>query len=238
MFARGVLDKLQTKLINLSIRNKYSINHSFLDDGLISHEHAWFWGMLLTDGNISISVPSGSRNNTLRWAQKYDSYPMLESIRTVIQSTHPITFLVRKLNNKLYPACELNLHSKHLATSASHLIGCMPGRKTFDLKYPESMDPIFTSSLIRGIVDGDGCWGFMRRKQQRNPTIYLSFSSASITFLQSIQKVINQECLKSSSDPGKIYGVKTYFQLNYHCQSELNEIGEWMYNTNKIDVDN
>eukprot|EP01084_Bolivina_argentea_P064150 117036_1 len=100
------------------------------------------------------------------------------------------------------------------------------------------MDPVFTSSLIRGIVDGDGSWILTRRKHQRNPAIRLSFSSASITFLQSIQKAINRECLKSSSDRGKIYSDKLYFQLQYHCQSELNEIGEWMYNANKIDVDN
>eukprot|EP01084_Bolivina_argentea_P195193 334919_1 len=233
MLARRVAGKLQTIIIKLSIRKRHSINHAFLDDGLISHKHAWFWGILLTDGSIQ-----NHKNNSLNWCQKYDSYPMLDSIRTVIQSTHPIAFNMTTTKSKMYGQCHLNLQSKHLALAASRLIGCSPTRKSFDLKYPNSIDPAFTSSLIRGIVDGDGCWGFMRRKQQRNPTIYLSFSSASITFLQSIQKVINQECLKSSSDPGKIYGVKTYFQLNYHCQSELNEIGEWMYNTNKIDVDN
>eukprot|EP01084_Bolivina_argentea_P064151 117037_1 len=97
------------------------------------------------------------------------------------------------------------------------------------------MDPVFTSSLIRGIVDGDGSWEFRRT----TASIALSISSANITFLQSVQKAINEMCLKSCSEAGLIYhkGANA-FQLNYLKQSECNQIGEWMYNTNKIDVDN
>eukprot|EP01084_Bolivina_argentea_P195191 334915_1 len=229
MLAPRRIGKLQT-LFNLSIRRKHSINHSFLDNGLISHQHAWFWGMLLTDGNIS--------RYSLRWNQKYDSYLLLDSIRTVIQSTHPIAFEVKQTKNKLYAACYLAMHSKQLTTTACSLIGCLPKRKTFDLKYPDSMNPVFTPSLIRGIIDGDGSWVMQRRTKTNYPMIYLTLSSANITFLQSVRNAINLMCLESRSDLGKIYSNKTYFELKYHCQSECNQIGEWMYNNNKMDVNN
>eukprot|EP01084_Bolivina_argentea_P195194 334922_1 len=233
MLALSGIAKLQT-VFNLSVRRKHSINHSFLDNGLISHKHAWFWGMLLTDGNVQAT----NNRYTLRWNQKYDSYPILDSIRTVIQSTHPIAFGAQKLKSKIYPTCTLELYSKHLATTAFDLIGCAPGRKTFDLIYPDSIDPAFTSSLIRGIVDGDGCWGFDFQRKHNNPQIILAFSSASVTFLQSVRKAINSICLESEADLGGIYSDKSCFRLRYHRKSELNQIGEWMYNTNTTDIDN
>eukprot|EP01084_Bolivina_argentea_P042155 77763_1 len=190
--------------------------------------------MLLTDGNITTS-----RNRyTIRWGQKYDSYPMLDSIRTVTQSTHHIAFGTQKVKSKIYPTCNLALASKHLTITAHGLLGCSPGRKTFDLIYPHSIDPAYASSLIRGIVDGDGCWVLDFKRTQNNPRIYFSLCSASITFLQSVRKVINGICLESSSDLGRIYPTGSNFRLNYHCKSELNQIGEWMYNTNKTDIDN
>ena len=34
--------------ISTGTERKYSINHAFLDNGIISHQHAWFWGLVQT----------------------------------------------------------------------------------------------------------------------------------------------------------------------------------------------
>eukprot|EP01084_Bolivina_argentea_P141393 248455_1 len=70
---------------------KYSINHQLLDNGLVSHEHAWFWGMVLTDATITCPEKN-DKFRAIKWHQKYDSYNMLDKLRSIAGSDHPIIF--------------------------------------------------------------------------------------------------------------------------------------------------
>lgn len=198
-----------------------------MDNGIVSHQHAWLWGMLLTDGHIA----ARPRNHSIRWRQKYDSYTVLEKLRNIIGSTHNITFVPNGKNGK-YMASLLNITNKNLALTAIGILGCHPSRKTFDLKFP-NVDPAFLPSLIRGIHDGDGSWSFNCRKYAQLKFVIVS---ANVRFLESIKSCINKYALQTDADAGKLclHGNNCYV-LNYTAQSHIQTIGNWMYNSEYMD---
>eukprot|EP01084_Bolivina_argentea_P267572 454223_1 len=214
-----------TANINLTVyqtiyRKTYNINHQLLENPFESHDKCWFWGMLLTDGRIN--------RTDLRWRMKYDSYPMLQYLRDTANSTHPI-FLDAQPDGK-YPNCELSLNSVKLAKRATKLMGCVPGRKSFEAVLPNEIHPEMLPTLIRGIVDGDGSWSF----NLRHGRIDFRIIAANLSLLVSIKSVIKRECLRSSKDPGTIYknnNAGTVWELRYCKQSECKHIGEWLYET-------
>eukprot|EP01083_Nonionella_stella_P181296 648918_1 len=124
---------------------KYSINHDFLENGVISHQHAWFWGMFLSDGSLCCPHKA-NKQEMIGWYQKYDSYPMLETLRSVCESTHPITFDGR---DGKYFSCSLSLCSVKLAQQARTMLGCDANRKTFDLSFPTGIEDIYLAAMIR-----------------------------------------------------------------------------------------
>eukprot|EP01083_Nonionella_stella_P229719 812766_1 len=191
---------------------KYCINHDFLDNGLISHKHAWFWGLFLTDGSIHCPHANGTPRGLI-WSQKYDSYPMLETLRSVCGSTHPMIFGTRTDGISLY--CLLSLYSSKLACTAQQMLGCVAYRKTFDLVFPE-MEEQYLPSIIRGIFEGDGSWVINRVA----PYAYMRFSitSASFNFLRTIQRVINEHGLNTIQNTGKIYSHGKHYELLYTRQ--------------------
>ena len=210
----------------------YAINSSFLDNGITSHEHAWFWGMLLTDGYIRIS----SKTREVSWHQKYDIYPTLEKIRNIAGSTHPITFSIPSSQGD-YVSCRLIITSTRLATQAQILLGCHQSRKTFELQFPADVDPALMPSLIRGIHDGDGCWEISLSKIQSESSMTFSIASANAEFLRSIQVCINQHALNTSGKIGSIISEKgkRCGYLKYFKQELLQAIRRWSYRVDNLD---
>eukprot|EP01083_Nonionella_stella_P188441 694620_1 len=129
-----------------------------------------------------------------------------------------------------YFCCHLRISSKSLTHAVAELLGCDPRRKTFDLQFPDDLDSGYFPSLIRGIVDGDGCWCM---NLSCRPQITFIISSASVSFLRSIKAVINKHCLNTKKDRGTIRrsGAETAqcFALVYCDTMECQTIGEWMY---------
>lgn len=208
-----------------SYARKYKLNQSFLDQGIISSSHAWFWGFFLTDGSITKSnnSPCG-----LRWNQKYDSHPILSQIRKITGSTNPITFCAHKTK---YPHCILGLHSTHLAGAATDLLRCDPSRKTFDLCFPDAVHADHLSSLIRGIYEGDGSW--ILAKHSNGIQARLCLFSANTEFLEKVRTVINKHCLQTTLNAGSINTRSTAncSGLYYNKIQELDTIGQWMYHS-------
>ena len=205
---------------------RYSVNHSLLDRGLTSHEISWFWGWLLTDGTLTESM----RKNipyTVSWGLKYDSYPILQRLRTIADSTHPVTF--RKVHNQYY-TCELRIYSGKMFQRAEQMIGCKARRKTFDLIYPHNINPKFVSSLIRGIYEGDGALNM----NQFTSNFDMGFTSANEAFLISIKNAINMHCLQSNVEVGKMHLSKNVFNLRFYDNFVLNQIGDWLYDEDAL----
>eukprot|EP01084_Bolivina_argentea_P152642 266239_1 len=193
----------------------YTVNDSFLDRGLISHEHAWFWGWFLTDGNLY--------RNVIKWQLKYNSYQSLQNLRQIVGSTHPIAFMHASGRIK----CCFTFSSKQLQGNIQLLLGCQPNRKTFELKFP-SIDAIYVPTLIRSIIDGDGSWLFDTHSQ----SMRLKIASANLQFLEEIQHAINNNCFNTNKMHGGIHAenkTNRAFSLQYSRKDELQAIGEWIY---------
>ena len=215
----------------------YNLNSEFLDDGLISHEHAWWWGWFLTDGGIStcrrtIQPPKEYVVN-IKWDLKYDSYPILQKLRQIVGSTHPIIFDQPK--GKPNPNVVLLIYSAHLCKEAAKLMKCDPWRKTFDLQFPTDIDALYLPALIRGIFEGDGCW--LIRAQNGNVSMSFQITSANELFLQVIKRKINKYALRTHLDEGSVLPRKEghIFDLRYHKRIVCNDIGEWLYGSDQID---
>eukprot|EP01083_Nonionella_stella_P211111 763670_1 len=212
---------------------KYSVNHKFLDEGLTSHRQLWFWGAFLTDGSIVQSRQGNAQG--IAWNQKYNAFPMLNTIRKVTESSHPLSFHASK--NSKYYMCRLDICSASLSRTMLKLLECDPARKTFDLKFPESIDAEYLSSIVRGIVDGDGCWHI---RSTSAAEMWLSITSANYSFLFSIKTIINKYCLNTNQDRGTICPdpdakkSQNCYQLFYYDTAECIQIGEWMYQTEHI----
>ena len=194
---------------------RYAINHEFLDHGITSHGHAWFWGMFLTDGHLM-------SNRCVMWGQKFDRHEALSHLRDIVESTHVIYFKKNGTN----PACGLNLYSAYLARAAAELLGCDPSLKSFDLTFP-CIDPEFLPSLIRGIFDGDGSIVF----NTSNSAVFFMICSASYSFLESIRRAINVHCFGTDSELGYIYSMinGTTYELRYLKQQQVHQLYLWLY---------
>lgn len=204
-----------------------------MDDGLISHEHAWWWGWFLTDGGIFNyrAIPSTEDcGRSLRWNLRYDSYPIILKLRDLIGSNHSIRIDTRTYDTN--PTAQLTLYSVHLCRQATKLMRCHPSRKTFDLQFPQKMDHQFLSSLIRGISEGDGCWTM----RYSGGDITFKITSANELFLQIIRSKINKYALQTNLDEGFIQSRNnnTCFDLLYYKKPLCNAIGEWMYDSEQI----
>ncbi len=103
-------------------KSKYTINHELLNKGIISHQHAWFWGMFLSDGSLH-----GNNNKNgpkgIRWDLKYDCYGTLESLRNIVNSSHPIFFLcfqITSANFQFLAAIQKVISQQCLNTSSEY----------------------------------------------------------------------------------------------------------------------
>ena len=165
----------------------------------------------------------------MRWEQKFDSFPLLEHVRSMISSTHPLVFNIRTLKvfpGKQYPSCRLILCSKRLIEDAIVMLGCKPGRKSYDLQLPELIPEPLLPSLIRGIADGDGSWAF----DTTNAAMSFELSSANESFLLNIRDIINEQCSLSSLAGNLIPShMGSHYYLRYRKISDCNQIGQWLY---------
>ena len=192
--------------------------------------HKGFWGIFLSDGCLN-----GTSFNKpyISWRFKYDSYDLLDKLRSFADSSHPIYFDVHDGHSY----CQHRWFNKHLANRVQSLLGCQGGRKSFELSFPEQLDAKFYPSFICGFYDGDGCWGIRITKKEYGlyPGMTLHLSSASLSFLEATKAVINDHCLNlRMEDAGSITKTSTCYCLYYSSVEILNAIGKWMYNCNLI----
>eukprot|EP01083_Nonionella_stella_P230097 813766_1 len=217
-----------------------SFNETFFDDGIISDEHASVWGLFLTDGclhNSRVKSKCGTKMYEyprLSWQAKYDSYLMLDKIRTIMDSTHTLNFDVNKQGSI---SCGTRWNAGNAWKCIESLMGCKMGEKTFHLKFPMHMDSQWYSSLIRTIVDGDGCWAIQRRKNSGSVKMCLRISSANKEFLESIKNVISLYCLNTQSGTMCKHNNSNTYELAYCSQMSCNKIGRWLYTSEIIGND-
>ena len=161
--------------------------------------------MLLTDGSMVHRTNGNGNAYGMRLAMRYNSYPMLEGLKYATKSTHNIFFdMFDNQSGKRYPVCILQLSSTKLADKACALFSFDSKRKSYDVKLPADIHAMYYPSLLRGIFDGDGCWGFCTDPSKKLANIQLKLTSANKAFLYSVQDVINTQCFKTNSSFGSV----------------------------------
>lgn len=133
-------------------------------DSIDSEEKAYWLGFIYADGNVNYHK-STKVAYTLTIALKSTDYKHLEKFCNFLNySKNNIKILSRKLNEKQYQQCRIEVHSRHLWEQLNKL-GVIPN-KSLILKFPEELifsDKSLIRHFIRGYFDGDGCLSFYKR---------------------------------------------------------------------------
>eukprot|EP01083_Nonionella_stella_P127065 384860_1 len=159
---------------------------------------------------------------------------MPDKIRTIMDSTHTLFFDVNKQGSI---SCGMSWNAGNAWKGIETLMGCKMGEKTFHLKFPMHMDSQWYPSLIRTIVDGDGCWAIQRRTNSGSVKMCLRIASANKEFLESIKNAISLYCLNNQYGIMWKHSNSNTYELVYNSQMSCNKIGRWLYTSEIIEND-
>lgn len=150
---------IQVNKENYSTTKKYTFNEDFFE--IIDTEEKAYWlGFLYADGNVSIHKSKKMKTKgatvevSLKQEDDYHLYNFVENINGNI----PIKYRDIKLNNKIYKACRVMIHSIKMAKDLVKN-GCFEA-KSLILKFPQCVPNFLLNHFIRGYIDGDGCVAF------------------------------------------------------------------------------
>jgi len=188
---------------------KYDINEAFFDEW--THDSAYVYGYFLADGYM--------RRQSGSWCIGFSAHvkdrQLLENVRTVMASTHPLhpsgNVLRLIIGNK-------NLYRK------LEIIGARP-RKSLALTFP-SIPLEYLPSFVRGFFDGDGCATYQRSGKYKYPYISMVANESFIRCLH--------DALLWVGINGRIYshqreGRKQQWLLRIHRKKDLARFCEWVY---------
>jgi len=163
----------------MNTKRKYKINDEFFNS--FSKENAYILGYILTDGNIS------KRNGEVKIGSV--DKEILEKIAQKLENTYPIKGYLPKNRTKIQYT--LYLSSRKIYNKLIQL-GLKPNKSKIVrmLKIPKK----YFFHFLRGVIDGDGSV-YTQQDKYKNKTytfLRVSIVSASIPFLKSLQKEINE----------------------------------------------
>lgn len=177
---RESIAKILRKL-NITIRNgntrkaENGVNLRFFEED--TEGSAYFYGLLLSDGNIS------ERGKVSISLKSTDSH-ILEDFRLAVGSNSKVTFHTRPDGTS---SCSLVFTVKPIAESLDKL-GMVP-RKSLSEKAPSKF--LLNKDFWRGMVDGDGCITFPENKA--SPRVYLCGSEEICNQFLSFCKTIRED---------------------------------------------
>lgn len=195
-------------------------SRDFFKNGIVSPKHAYICGLFLTDGNCNLN------KSRISWKFKYSEHNILIQIRKTLDGSQTATFGISKVNKKCHPFILMNFNGYQFANDLNGLSLCEPGKKTYNLPNLTHLENDFVSSLILGIIDGDGSWNY----SIKDGSIRFYVSSASREFLKWIQHVINKSVIGIKSE-GCIHqkSQSPSVLLQYTVKSDVYLISKWMY---------
>lgn len=220
---KRVLNNKCVKLRSLSeTRRKYNLDENYFDN-IDTQNKAYILGLLYADGNVS------KNKNTIQISLQEDDRHILEKIKTEINTDIPLYFIEKSKKNKncknIY---SFVIHSNHMRQALINN-GVVP-QKTFVINFPKFLKEEFISHFIRGYFDGDGCFGFYKRKDRRN-SYHCYFSIVGTNDLcQKIKEIIESKliihccigyCHKKYNSPIRCLSISG----RNNCQKVL----DWLY---------
>jgi len=156
----------------------YHVNEDFFSAW--SPAMAWVLGLMITDGNIGIGA-----SGTLVPSLSSISSPLLEAVRTAMDSNHPIKLKKQTLGGTIFT---LELCRRKLAEDLG-LFGVNP-KKSLTVPFPD-VPRQFLSHFIRGVFDGDGSV-FVDPRSPKS-AIRVFFVSGSWDFITGLEQALHTE---------------------------------------------
>lgn len=156
------------------MRNLY-FNEKYFDE-IDSKEKAYWLGFILGDGHIRHQF--NNIPNSLIVELKIDDLEYLKLLSTALKYTGKIKGVVRKPDNrtgKIYSSCILCLHSVKMC-QALYNKGWLSFKNSGDIGILENISSKFLPSLLRGLMDADGCVYINKKNQAYFSFIDLHYS--------------------------------------------------------------
>lgn len=146
---RKILDERNIPQLNASdVKKKYHINQNYFDH-IDTAEKAYFLGLFYADGTVS------KKRNTVSLSLQEADVHILESLKTALESEHPIYKVsLHSKNPKWSDVYMFSISNIHLHEALiKH--GVVPN-KSYHLSYPVFLTDNLHRHFIRGYLDGDG----------------------------------------------------------------------------------
>lgn len=156
----------------------YHVNEEFFTTW--SPAMAWVLGLMITDGNIEVG-PAGMLVPSLSSI----SSPLLERVRAVMGSDHPIKLIKQTLGGTIF---RLTLCRRQIAEDLGQF-GIVP-KKSLTVPFPD-VPRQFLSHFIRGVFDGDGSV-FVDPRAPKS-AIRVFFVSGSWDFIVGLEHALHTE---------------------------------------------
>ena len=221
--------RLNRLLFHVSVRRfgrgagkKVIIDHSFFSNGIVSDNHAWLGGMLVTDGHFKL------RSRCIKFSLRLDDYKMVDNVACITNSNSLVTFNIDSTGSAY---ASISLNSKQMVNDILKLFPCDWRSKADTLSSSVSLFDAssfpFVNSYIRGVSDGDGSFAI----HKASGIIRWQLSSNSSAFIHGIKELINSHCFGYDCTP-KVYSTgngRHIIQITN--QGQVLVFATWMYTT-------
>jgi len=206
--------------IHIKGSRKYCFNELFFKE-IDTEEKAYWLGFILADGGIVRNKYSSELIIALQEKDKKHLQKFLNSI----SANHKIL----KNKNHFY----IKLISKKLGNILSQY-GIVP-RKTFKTYFPKQIPENLQRHFIRGVFDGDGCFGIYNRKDRNRLKTYDFSIAGTYNLLKNIQNILVNKCKVNNVKISRI-GLYSY-NLHYCGNIQVPRILNYLYRNSTIYLD-
>lgn len=192
---------------------KSTYNYFLFKNGIHDELTAYLYGVILTDGTVSVT--DSARSNALRL--KMADQDIIEIVSNAFNKNYFIT------NDGYYM---FELRNNYLVHDLMAL-GCKPN-KTEIANYPLIPDEL-DKHFIRGCFDGDGSWITTHKKALKAPQHSIRFCGNDL-LLYGIYQKIKQHIgvVPQKVDYPNNYQMRSYCRLSYGQLASF-EIRDWLY---------
>lgn len=193
--ATAILNFLKKKNINRRSPNRdYEFDENFLDN-INTPEKSYIIGLFLSGGSV--------RKNSICISLVESDIDVLIKIKKLFKTDKPIN--IRKKTKETHNnIVTLELSSSHMIKSVKKF-GIIKN-KTFLIKFPKNINPLFYSDFIRGYFDGHGSISF----DKKNKNFRVAITGTSI-FCAALKNIIIKELnIDTSLQNCKNKKLKTY----------------------------
>lgn len=199
---------------------KHTVNERFFDE--LNEVNSYLLGLIYADGNIAWNPERGYQSLTITASEKDKDH--LENIRNLLKSSKPLLYAPKTKSYRLI------VNNKKICRRLMEL-GVTP-RKSLTVKFPEFITKEQLPHFLRGVIDGDGCVYYCKRRIRSYFAIKLA--SGSVEFITGLRKTI-KNVVGIDANITKRNGTNVYF-MEYTC-ARGKKLADYIYRDGNLCLD-